>query len=46
MCTRSVDRNKKKNIVNCIVCFKNKRMYNLMMADIAADNMSLLRLAM
>jgi len=26
-----------KNIVYFIVCFKNKRMYNLMMADIAAE---------
>ena len=25
-----------KNIVYCIVCFENKKMYNLMMADIAA----------
>jgi hypothetical protein len=26
-----------KNIVYCIVCFKNERIYNLMMADIAAE---------
>ena len=25
------------NIVYCIVCFKNKGMYNLMAADIAAE---------
>jgi hypothetical protein len=28
---------KTQNIVYCIVCFKNKRIYKLMMADIAAE---------
>jgi len=29
-----------KSILYCIVCFKNKRMYKLMMADMAAETCS------
>ena len=35
MCTYLLT--EQKNTVYCIVCFKNKRLYNLMMADIAAE---------